>query len=253
MATTPYDAALTASPKGHALWVRLAHWVMAASVVTLIYSGVAILFAHPRLYWGQTGNSVTATIIELPLGPNYHNVHLGPATAFFGPNGPVSRPRTVEVYNLNGWARSLHFIVAWTLSFSLLVYLGAALLTGHFQRTLAPSPLERSWAMLGADLKAHLRFPPPQARGGPPYNLLQKLAYLGVVLIALPIMVITGLSMSPAVTAAYPVLMDLTGGYQSARLIHFIMMGGIVGFLLIHLAMTALTGLWRQLRAMTIG
>ena len=253
MVAIPEDVGQTVSHRGHAIWIRFAHWFIVASVLTLIFSGIAILIAHPRLYWGQVGNSLTAPLIELPLGPNYHNVHFGPASQFFGPDGPISRPRLADVFNLNGWARSLHFTVAWVLTFSVVAYLLASILTGHLTRWLLPSRREISPAMIKADIKAHLSVRPPQTTGGPPYNLLQKLAYLAVAFVGLPTMVITGLTMSPAVTAAYPVLMDIIGGYQSARTLHFAMMCLIVLFLVVHLGMMALTGFKRQLRAMTLG
>jgi thiosulfate reductase cytochrome b subunit len=253
MSATPVGAAPAAAHRGHALWVRLAHWLIVVSVVTLIYSGIAILVAHPRLYWGQAGNSLTRPLIELPLGPNYHTVHFGPATQFFGADGPVSRSRTADVFNLNSWARSLHFLVAWTLAVSLGAYWLAAVASGHLVRWLIPSAQELSPSALAADVRAHLSLHPPRTSGGPPYNLMQKLAYLGVAVVGLPVMVVTGLSMSPAITAAFPGLMDLTGGYQSARTIHFAMMAMIVLFLVVHLTMMALTGFVRQLRAMTWG
>jgi thiosulfate reductase cytochrome b subunit len=242
-----------ATHRGHTIWVRIAHWLIVASVFTLIYSGVSILMAHPRLYWGQAGNSLTTPLIEIPLGPNYHNIAFGPATPFFGHGGPVTAARLKEVFNLNSWARSLHFIVAWGLSFAVLFYLFYSLFTGHLTRWLLPSKAELSASAITSDIKAHMSIHPPQTSGGPPYNLLQKLAYLGVGFVALPVMVITGLAMAPAVTAAYPFLMDITGGYQSARTIHFAMMCLIVLFLIVHLVMMALTGFGPQLRAMTIG
>lgn len=99
----------------------------------------------------------------------------------------------------------------------------------------------------------HLRLPMRVARGGPPYGLLQKLTYSAVVLIALPLMVLTGLAMSPAVTAAYPSLLDLFSGSQSARTIHFFMFAALVLFLIVHVVMVALSRFTRQIRAMTIG
>src|SRR6516225_4773056 len=111
MSTLALDAPPVISHHGHAVWIRVAHWLIVASVLTLVFSGIAILKAHPRLYWGQAGNSLTTPLIELPLGPNYHNMPFGPTTHFFGPNGPVSAPRLHGVFNQNGWARSLHFIV----------------------------------------------------------------------------------------------------------------------------------------------
>jgi thiosulfate reductase cytochrome b subunit len=242
-----------ASRIGHAVWVRVTHWFIVASVLTLVVSGLAILVAHPRIYWGQAGNSLMTPLIELPWGPNYHNIPFGSAMHFFGAGGPVSQPRLQEPVNLNGWARSLHFIVGWTLSFSLGAYLVAALLSGHFIRWLLPSKAELAHANIKADLQAHLSFRPPPTNGGPPYNLLQKLSYLGVAFVGLPVLVITGLAMSPAMTATFPFLMDITGGYQSARTVHFFMMCLIVVFLIAHLAMMALTGFGRQLHAMTVG
>jgi len=93
----------------------------------------------------------------------------------------------------------------------------------------------------------------PPAPGGPPYGLLQKLTYAGVVFVLLPLMVLTGLTMSPAVTAAYPVLLDLFGGSQSARTIHFFLFAGLVIFLIVHVVMVVLTGFMRHMRAMTFG
>ncbi len=253
-ASEPSDRTAVEPPlAGHRVWTRLTHALVALSVIVLLYSGLAILMAHPRLYWGQTGNSLTPALVELPWGPNYHNVKFGAATHFFGPDGPVSRPRLVEVYNLNGWARSLHFLAAWAFLLGLSLYLGFGLVSGHIKRNLTPSRAELGLRVFLADLRAHLRLPLPAARGGPPYNLLQKLAYFVIAVILLPLMVLTGLAMSPAVTAAAPWLMDLFGGYQSARTVHFAAMSLILAFLAVHLVMMALTGFGRLLRGMTIG
>jgi thiosulfate reductase cytochrome b subunit len=93
----------------------------------------------------------------------------------------------------------------------------------------------------------------PPAPAGPPYALLQKLTYAGVVFVLLPLMVLTGLTMSPAITAAYPVLLDLFGGSQSARTIHFFSFAALVIFLITHVVMVVLTGFRRHMRAMTFG
>jgi thiosulfate reductase cytochrome b subunit len=106
---------------------------------------------------------------------------------------------------------------------------------------------------LWQDLKSHLRPPQGSTGGGPPYGLLQRCTYAGVVFIALPLMLLTGLTMSPAVTAAYPVLLDLFGGYQSARTVHFFCFSALLLFLVVHVAMVVLTGFRRQLRAMILG
>ena len=254
MATTIVDLQARYSVARHAGWVRISHWILAASVVTLAFSGFVILMAHPRLYWGKIGNDLTPALLELPISRNY--MHGGWTTQItFLPNNSavVSAARTYDIFNENGWARSLHFLSAWFLVVTSLIYLVVGLATGHLWRDLVPRLREVSPRTLWRDVMTHLRLPMPVARGGPPYGPLQKLTYAGVILIALPLMVLTGLAMSPAVTAAYPALMDLFGGSQSARTIHFFAFALLMLFLLVHLVMVALTGFRRQIRTMTIG
>lgn len=246
----------SASPpgRGHALWVRLWHWGLAAVVLTLAYSGIVILMAHPRLYWGWTGNDLTRPLIEFPLGPNYKHGGWRAPIAFFGdPNGPVTRDRTFEIFNQNGWARSLHFLLAWLLVTALAVFAALSLITGHLRRDLMPTGEELAPKALWRDVREHLAMRITPVRGGPHYGVLQKLAYLGVLGLALPLMVLTGLSMSPAVAAAWPGLPALFGGMQSARTLHFAGLSLIVLFVIAHLVMVVLSGLGRQIRAMTWG
>jgi thiosulfate reductase cytochrome b subunit len=240
--------------RGHALWVRVWHWSLAAVVLTLAYSGVVILMAHPRLYWGWSGNDLTRPLIELPLGPNYRHGGWRAPIAFFGdPNGPVTRDRTFQIFNQNGWARSLHFLLAWLLVAALAAFAALSLATGHLKRDLLPTAQDLAPKALWRDVREHLAFRITPAKGGPPYGALQKLAYLGVLVVAFPLMVLTGLSMSPAVGAAWPWLPNLFGGNQSARTIHFAGLSLIVLFLVAHLLMVVLSGLGRQIRAMTWG
>jgi thiosulfate reductase cytochrome b subunit len=239
---------------GHARWVRISHWVLAASVLTLAVSGFVILMAHPRLYWGAVGNDLTPALFELPITRNYkHGGWAAPVTFFTGANPVVSQARTYDIFNENGWARSLHFLAAWFMVVAALAYLAAGLIGGHLRSNLVPRFRELSPRLLWQDVVTHLHLPMPQASGGPPYGLLQKLSYSGVVLLALPLIVVTGLTMSPAVTAAYPVLLDVFGGSQSARTVHFFAFAALVLFLVVHLVMVALTGFKRQMRAMILG
>jgi thiosulfate reductase cytochrome b subunit len=234
--------------------VRACHWLIAAAVLTLAYSGVVILMAHPRLYWGNAGNDLTRAWIELPLGRNYQHGGWAPPLAFTAdPAGPVSRVRTYDIYNQNGWARSLHFLAGWGLALAFGLYLAIGLATGHLRRVLLPALADLSPARLWADVRAHLTLPLPQAAGGPPYNLSQRLAYAAVVFLALPLAILSGLAMSPAVGAGWPIVPALFGGSQSARSIHFLILCALALFLMVHLAMVVLTGVWRQLRAMTLG
>ncbi len=245
---------LTRPAAGHSRWLRISHWLLAASVLTLAFSGFVILMAHPRLYWGKAGNDLTPALLELPIGRNYKHGGWAPATTFFSNGGPVvSAVRTYDIFNQNGWGRSLHFLAAWVLCAAGVVYSLVGLTTGHLWRDIVPRLRDLAPRLLWQDTLQHLRLPLPQASGGPPYGPLQKLTYALVLFILLPLMVLTGLTMSPAVTAALPQLLDLFGGSQSARTLHFFSFAALMLFFIVHVVMVVLTGFKRQIRAMTIG
>lgn len=231
--------------------MRLCHWLIAASVLVLAWSGVVILMAHPRLYWGVAGNDLTPAWLELPLGRNYHHGGWGPPLVFGDPAGAISQARTYDIFNQNGWARSLHFLVAWLFALVLALYLLIGLATGHLARHLTPRLPELSPANLWRDAKTHLR--PAASASGPPYIAPQKAAYAAVVLIGLPVMILSGLAMSPAVGAGWPWIPALFGGSQTARSIHFLILCGLLLFLVAHLTMVVVTGFGRQMRAMIWG
>lgn len=233
----------------HTRWVRATHWLLALAVLTLVVSGVTIFMAHPRLYWGMAGNDMTPAWLELPIGPNYRHGGWAPPVHFPGQDA-ISASRTINIFNQNGWARSLHFLGAWLLVGSGLAYVLFALATGHGWRNLLPGREGLSPAVLAADIRAHLAAKP--VRPGPPYNVLQRWAY-SVVLGAVPVMVLSGLAMSPYVTAGYPWVLDLFGGHQSARSVHFLAFSVIALFIVVHLVMVLRTGAVRQVQAMTIG
>jgi thiosulfate reductase cytochrome b subunit len=239
---------------GHRRWVRISHWIVAVSVLTLAFTGVVILMAHPRLYWGSVGNDLTPALLELPIRRNYRHGGWEQRTPFFAQaNSPVSAVRTYDILNENSWGRSLHFLAAWFFVVTGAAYVLAGILTGHFRRHLVPGARELAPRLLWQDLIGHLRLQIQPARGGPPYGLLQKCAYCGVVFFALPMMIVTGLAMSPAITAAYPFLSGIFGGSQSARTIHFFLFVALILFLVIHVLMVILSGFKRQITAMTLG
>jgi thiosulfate reductase cytochrome b subunit len=254
MAAVISDSDLKVPATGHAGWIRVSHWVLAASVVTLAFSGFVILMAHPRLYWGNAGNDLTPALVELPFGRNYKHGGWEVETTFASGGSPIiSSVRTYDIFNQNGWARSLHFLAAWFMSLTALLYLAAGLVSGHLWRDIVPRLRDFAPGSVWRDIRAHLRLPLPRAPGGPPYGNLQRLSYAGVVLVALPLMIASGLTMSPAVTAAYPGLLDFFGGSQSARTIHFLTFAALVLFVVVHVLMVMMTGFRRQIRAMTIG
>jgi thiosulfate reductase cytochrome b subunit len=244
----------TRSTPVHARWVRLTHWVAAASVAALAFSGVEILMVHPRLYWGEAGNDLTPPLMELPISRNHRHGGWTTSTPLRdGPSAPVSAGRTFEIFNQNGWGRSLHFLAAWVLVAGGLAYVLAGVVAGHFRRHFLGGREALSIAALWRDLREHLRGFVPLPTGGPDYGPLQRTSYVVVVFLVAPLLVLTGLTMSPAVAAAAPVLLDLFGGYQSARTLHFAAFAVLMLFFVAHVVMVIRSGLGRQVRAMTVG
>jgi thiosulfate reductase cytochrome b subunit len=222
--------------------------------LVLAFSGIEILMVHPRLYWGETGNDLTPALFELPISRNYRHNGWTEHKAFFEtPGSPISAGRTYDIFNQNGWGRSLHFLAAWFLVITGLIYWLGGWFSGHFRRHILPVQGELKGRALWRDLVDHLRFLKPTATGGPQYGLLQKITYAGIVFVALPLMVITGFSMAPAITATFPFLLDLWGGFQSARTIHFFATIALFAFLIIHVFMVVRSGFRSQVIAMTKG
>jgi thiosulfate reductase cytochrome b subunit len=239
---------------GHARWVKVSHWTATASLIALAFTGTIILMAHPRLYWGEAGNDLTPALIELPISRNYKHGGYEKPMAFFGnAAGPVSASRTFDIFNQNGWGRSLHFLSAWCLVIPGAIYLLTGLLGGHFRAHIWPRIAELAPHLVWREVLDHARLRIPPATGGPQYGLLQKCAYSFVLFIAAPLMVATGVTMSPTVTAAAPMLLDLFGGYQSARTIHFFTFAALLMFTGVHVGMVVKSGFRRQVRAMTVG
>ncbi len=222
----------TRTIRRHALATRLWHWVNAVAIIILIGSGLMILNAHPRLYWGRYGanfDSAWATFDRFP--------------------GWVTIPQN---YNL-ALARNWHLSFALVLGFGLLAYMIASLLNRHFQRDLAIRRHELSPRHLLADIRAHLafRFHDPEAPGD--YNVLQKLSYVLVIFGLLPLVILTGITMSPGLNAAFPWALELLGGRQSARSIHFLAASGITLFVIVHLVLVILAGAVNEVRSMITG
>jgi thiosulfate reductase cytochrome b subunit len=244
---------LTDRSEGHRLWVRICHWIAVLSFFTLVFTGILILMVHPRLYWGEVGNDLTPALLELPISNNHRPDEYELAVTFAEYAGaPVSANRYYDIFNQNGWARSLHFLAAWFLVITGSVYLIAGIITGHLRRDLLPRARQLVPRALWEDLKNHLRLQFGTFKSGH-YGLLQKCAYVSVTFIAFPLMIVTGLAMSPAIEAAYPILLDMFGGFQSARTLHFFGFAALILFFLVHIVMVVLTGFRRQLRAMISG
>ena len=241
-------------PDGHARWVRISHAIASVSLLTLAFTGFVILMAHPRLYWGEVGNDLTPALLELPISRNHQHGGWEKQTPFVdGARAPISASRTFDIFNQNGWGRSLHFLAAWLLVVPGAIYLLVGLTGGHFRSHFVLTRAELSVRRFRQDVVSHLRFRIPASTGGPNYGPLQKCAYASVVFVLIPLMVLTGLAMSPAITASWPFLSSLFGGYQSARTVHFLAFVGLVLFVMVHIVMVMKSGFRRQIRAMTIG
>jgi thiosulfate reductase cytochrome b subunit len=245
---------------------RLWHWLNALTVFVLLMSGLMIFNAHPRLYWGKYGANPDKAWLQIGGDRERGYILLGsldiPTTGLLGhwydSNGNLqTRPfpgwATIpSTYNLAG-ARSWHFLFAWLLFIPGLLFWAISLLNRHVQRDLAPRKEELAPRHIWKDIKNHARLRFPVGAEARDYNILQKLSYLGVVFLFLPLMVLTGLAMSPGMDAGWPWLLDLLGGRQSARSVHFIVAMLLLGFILVHLVMILLAGPINEIRSMITG
>ena len=238
----------------HKGWVKSAHFIITLSFLALSFTGFVILMSHPRLYWGQTGNDLTPALFELPISRNYHHGGWEKSMAFYKTaNSPVSAGRTYDIFNQNGWGRSGHFLAAWFMVITGLLYFFVGIFSGHFRRNLLPDSKEFSFKQLWADFVAHLQKSAPGNTLANRYGPLQKITYLVVIFFLFPVVILTGLTMSPAVTASWPFLLSLFFGAQSARTIHFFASAALLLFLIVHLVMVIKTGFKRNIAAITFG
>ena len=245
------------------IWTRVAHWSWAISLLFLLLSGLQIFNAHPNLYVGdQSGFQFENSILRIgaqntPDGPRGVTTIFGrefDTTGVLGLSGEPQRQRafpswaTIPSYYDLGTGRVVHFFFAWILVITLLVWLLASLLNGHAWRDLVPKI--RDLRRLPADLLAHLKLKFHHMRE---YNVLQKLSYAGVLFILLPLMIASGLAMSPGGNAIFPWLPDLLGGRQTARTIHFGVMLLLVAFFIVHISMVLAAGPLNELRSIITG
>jgi thiosulfate reductase cytochrome b subunit len=233
----------------------------------LLLSGLQILNAHPALYWGDTSTfSAPFAAIEAWYDDNAElrgRLRIGElqfdTTGVFGasaaPTGSMqarAMPHwmTLPSYLDLGAARAWHFFFAWLLVISGTVYVAHGLASGRLKHMLWPTRQELRG--LSRSMLDHTRLRMIRQHTAS-YNVLQKLSYLLVLGVLAPVMILTGLAMSPAVDAVAPVIADLFGGRQSARSIHFFTMLALVAFVVMHLAMVILAGPLRELRTILTG
>jgi thiosulfate reductase cytochrome b subunit len=222
----------------HTAIVRVTHWITSVCFFALLVSGIEIVISHPRFYWGETGNVLTPSLFSLPI----------PASRSTVPTG-----YRYVLPDQNGWSRYLHFQAAWAVVLTGLVYGIYGLFTRHFRKTFLPAGADLSWRAISSSIANHLRFKPPGEAEAWSYNVLQRLAYLFVIFVLFPLVIWTGLAMSPAIASAFPFTVTAFGGQQSARTIHFFVSLFLVVFLLVHIVMICLAGFTNRMRAMITG
>ncbi|MVW71511.1 cytochrome b/b6 domain-containing protein [Bordetella sp. 15P40C-2] len=218
----------------HSLVVRVTHWINVMCLSLLLMSGLQIFNAHPRLYWGQYGADADHAFIDL-------SAHPFPSWI------------TIPSYHDLGAGRNWHFFFAWLLVVNGLLYLIHGLWRGHIRNDLLPDRDQLQPRHLWQEIIDHVRLRFAKGDDARRYNALQKITYLLVALGLLPMMVLTGLTMSPGLNAAFPFLLDLFGGRASARALHFITASSLVLFVVIHVLMVVLSGFKNNMRSMLNG
>jgi thiosulfate reductase cytochrome b subunit len=250
----------------HSVLVRATHWINLVCMTVLLMSGLQIFNAHPALYWGDRSDFDSPVLaigaerdaagqgagVTTVLGRTFDT------TGVLGLSGAdILEPRAFPAWATlpsSQWlamGRRWHFFFAWIFVVNGAAYLLYGVARGHFRRDFVPS----AWDIrhIGRSVWNHLRLRFPRGEEAKHYNVLQKLSYLAVVFLLVPLIVLTGLSMSPRIDAGFPWLPALFGGRQSARTVHFVCAFALLGFVAIHIVMVLLSGVWNNMRAMITG
>lgn len=252
--------------KRHRLSTRLWHWTNALCLLMLFMTGLMIFNAYPRLHWGQFGSSLDPAWLEIGGDATRGWLKIGgteiDTTGFLGhwqnAEGELKTrafPYWITLpsgYSLSV-ARNWHFLFAWILSIALTLYMLVALFNGHVRKDLHIKRAEWSPKHIWDDIKDHARLRFPTGAAALNYNILQKLSYIGVIFVLVPLMIGSGLAMSPGMNAGLPWLIDLFGGRPSARSIHFICAFLLLGFFFVHMAMVLLAGPFNEVRSIITG
>lgn len=252
----------------HSLAVRILHWVNFITLTIMLMSGLQIFNAHPALYWGTTSHFsrpvLSMEAMQDDQGHTWGVTTVGSrsfvTTGVFGwskgSDGDYVNRGFPTWATLPGpqWlamGRAWHFFFAWILVVNGVVYVTLGILSGHIRRDLWLTRVD--WRRLGHTFIEHARLRFPKGEEARRYNGIQKLAYLLIIFVVAPLIVLTGLTLSPTMDAGWPWLLTLFDGRQSARTIHFICAMTFFGFFIVHIAMVILSGLWNNVRSMITG
>ena len=252
--------------KRHRLSTRIWHWLNVVTVFIMLMSGLTIFNAHPRLYWGSYGANHDLPWLQIKEEGGHGYLQIGTVqittTGILGvshnDDGTVSTNAFPHWATIPGFyslaiGRLWHFFFAWIFVVPMLLYWIWSFANRHIQHDLAPKSQELKPPHIWQNIKDHARLRFPTGAAALKYNILQKLSYLFVLFLLLPTTVLTGLTMSPSMDAAWPWLLDVFGGRQSARSIHFICAFLMVTFVVVHLAMVVLAGPINEIRSMITG
>ncbi|MBP8296655.1 MAG: cytochrome b/b6 domain-containing protein [Burkholderiales bacterium] len=252
----------------HALPVRVMHWINVLCLTVLFMSGLNIFNAHPALNWGKSSYTGVPPFLEIGArmagdriigvtriaGREFETTGvLGAFRTDAGETAPRAFPSWLTVPGTQwlSMARRWHFFFAWLFVVNGLAYVAYSLFSRHLGRDLAPTRAD--WRGIGRSIVDHLRFRHPVGEAAKRYNVLQKLAYLAVIFFLLPLLILMGLAMSPWLNGVVPGWIDIVGGRQSARTLHFIAAWLLVAFVLVHVFEVVVSGLWNHLRSMITG
>ena len=253
----------------HSLPLRIMHWSNVLFLALLLMSGLNIFNAHPALYWGRQSYDGSSPVLELKAVENGDGVISGvtrifsrelDTTGYLGasidPSGDVSERGFPSWITLPAWqwlamARRWHFFIAWLFVVNGIAFVTHAIVTRHLQNDLVPT--KQDLRSIGKTFVDHLLFRHPKGEASKHYNVLQKGAYLSVIFFILPLMILMGLGMSPAMDSLFPGWVDIFSGRQSIRTIHFVIAWSLVLFVMIHVFMVIVTGFWNNIRSMITG
>ena len=267
----PNDVAVPRGKRGtlvkrHSLVVRLTHWINVLCLTVLLMSGLQIFNARPQLDFGIRTDfehppaAIGADKVDgKPRGFVQVGEHRFDTTGVLGLSNVDGKPTerafpawaTLPSYQDLGAGRSIHFLFAWLFVLNGLAYLIWGFVTGHFRRDMIPTGEQTRH--LGRSIKQHLLLRFPKGDEARQYNAIQKITYFVVIFLLLPALVLAGWTMSPGLDTAFPVLLDIFGGRQTARSVHFIAAWGIVLFVVVHVVLVLVSGLFNNMRSMITG
>lgn len=252
--------------KRHRLSTRIWHWTNAITLLVMLMSGLMIFNAHPRLYWGEYGANFDRAWLEIGSRGDQGYLKIAdieiPTTGVLGQwkdsDGQVQRrafPHWATIPSSYSLAdgRVWHLAFAWVLALGLAAYMIWSLINRHIQRDLSIRGTEIAPRHLWKDIRDHARLKFPTGAEALRYNILQKLSYVGVIFVLLPLIILTGMTMSPSLNVGLSFLLDLFGGRQSARSIHFIAAFALLAFFIVHIVMVVLAGPINEVRSMITG